>query len=60
MFAGFVVHLAQQQAATVAQLRVVGAELMTGIDHRPGNRVGPEFVAAEQLGELWGFGHFGV
>ncbi|MNC61221.1 hypothetical protein D3C75_1111510 [compost metagenome] len=31
-------HFGQQQAAAITQARVVGAELMAGIDHRP--RVG--------------------
>lgn len=59
MFAGGVVHLAQQQAATIAQLGVVGAELMPGIDHRPGLRFGPQLVPAEQLGEHRAFGGLG-
>jgi len=57
VFAGLVVDLAQQQTATVAQLWVVRTELMPGINHRPRDRIGPELVAAEQFGELRGFGH---
>ncbi|MCY1433267.1 hypothetical protein D9M71_492900 [compost metagenome] len=51
VFAGVIDHLAQQQAASITQARVVGAELMPGIDHRPRLGLGPEFVAAEQFGE---------
>ncbi|MNP14731.1 hypothetical protein D3C76_1070650 [compost metagenome] len=46
-----VVDFAQQEAATITQARVVGAELMPGIDHRPRLGLGPEFVAAEQFGK---------
>ncbi len=57
MFAGAVIHLAEQQATAIAQLRVVGAELMPGIHHRPRFGFGPQLVAAEQFGEHWRFGH---
>ena len=33
--------LAQQQPAAIAQLRVVRAELVAGIDHRPWLGIGP-------------------
>ncbi|MNE25991.1 hypothetical protein D3C80_1193400 [compost metagenome] len=51
VLARVVVHFAQQQAAAIAQARVVGTELMPGIDHCPRLGLGPEFVPAEQFGE---------
>ncbi|MNQ87856.1 hypothetical protein D3C85_1030960 [compost metagenome] len=51
VFAGVIDHLAQQQAASITQARVVDAELMPGIDHRPRFGLGPELVPGEQLGE---------
>ncbi|MCY1347618.1 hypothetical protein D9M69_337350 [compost metagenome] len=51
VLAGVVDHLAEQQAAAVAQARVVGAELVAGIDHRPWLGLGPQLVPGEQLGE---------
>ncbi len=62
VLAGLVDHFAQQQAAAVAEARVVGAELVAGIDHGPGRGVGPEAVPAEQFGEqrAVGFGRVQV
>ncbi|MNE30679.1 hypothetical protein D3C80_1242110 [compost metagenome] len=55
-FAGVVVHFAQQQAAAITQARIVGAELMPGVDHRPRLGLGPQLVAAEQFGKYRGMG----
>ncbi|MNN27574.1 hypothetical protein D3C81_1411130 [compost metagenome] len=52
MLAGGVDHLAEQQAATVAELRVVLAELVPGVDHRQRLGVLPQLVPGAQLGEL--------
>jgi len=57
MFAGLVVHLAQQQPTAVAQLRGIAAELVPGVDHRARFCFGPQLVAAEQFGEYRRFGH---
>ncbi|MNO62825.1 hypothetical protein D3C76_535060 [compost metagenome] len=51
VFACVVEHFGQQQATAVAQTRVVRAELVAGINHRPRVGLFPQFVAAEQLGE---------
>ncbi|MDT4858272.1 hypothetical protein FQZ97_927330 [compost metagenome] len=51
VLAGVIDHLAQQQAAAIAQSWVVDAELMPGIDHGPRFGLGPELVPGEQLGE---------
>ena len=45
MLAGLVYRLAQQQAAAIAKLRVVGAELVAGIDHCPWFGAAPQLVA---------------
>ena len=49
---------AEQQASAVAELRVVAAELVAGIDHRARLGGGPDLVPGEQFGEqrLLGFG----
>jgi len=57
MLARVVIDLAQQQPAAIAQLRVVGAELMTGIDHGARFGVGPQGVATKELGEYRVLGH---
>ncbi len=51
MLAGLVDHLTEQQTTAIAQLRVVAAELVAGIDHRTWFRRAPELVAGEQVGE---------
>ncbi len=58
VLAGLVDHLAEQQSAAVAQLRVVAAELMAGVDHRSWFGGRPDLVPGEQLDEqrLLGFG----
>ncbi len=58
VLAGLVHHLAEQQASAVAELRVVTAELVAGIDHRARLGGGPDLVPGEQFGEqrLLGFG----
>ncbi|MCY1556099.1 hypothetical protein D9M68_928180 [compost metagenome] len=55
VFASIVEHLAEQQATAIAQARVVAAELVPGIDHRPRFGLVPQLVPGEQLGE-----HFAV
>ena len=53
---GFVQDLGQQQAAAIAQARVVRAELVAGVHHRPWVGLVPQLVAAEQFGEQRQFG----
>ncbi|MDT4845609.1 hypothetical protein FQZ97_796020 [compost metagenome] len=57
VLAGGVDHLAEQQPAAVAQARVVDAELVPGIDHRPRRGGRPQLVPGEQLGEHRFLGH---
>ncbi|MNE62185.1 hypothetical protein D3C80_1574530 [compost metagenome] len=56
MLAFVVEHFGQQQAAAIAQARVVGAELVAGVDHRAWVGLFPEFLAAEHFGEQGRFG----
>ena len=51
MLAAGIDYLAQQQPTAIAQLRVVHAELVTGIDHRPRLRSAPQLGPGKQLGE---------
>ena len=44
-------HFAQQQTTAIAELRVVHAELVAGIDHRPRLCLLPDLLSGKQLGE---------